>query len=255
MMSIPTLSAQQLLTDLGWSAPGDMTVEEIAWACGLMMQRKEMDGSDGRIIMNGGTAIISVNTAITYQPKINYIIAHEIGHACLHRQLQFFSDNNKTLQEWYAKGPQEKEANEFAAELLMPASLFKRKVANQKLTLQLIEQTATYFGTSKTATFLRYREHGQFPVMIVFIENGIIKWKQYSSDFPYTWLTLNTQVPAYTVAGDVHYRNVSEAAPAKVDAIEWFPDDFRAQKDPQRKLWEQCFPVSETSLVTCIWTA
>ena len=254
-MSRPRREAQLLLEELGWSCPEDMTVEEIAWACRLMVQRKEMDGCDGRILMDGNTAIISVNDALSYQPRINYVIAHEIGHARLHRQLTFFADNNKTLQEWFAKGPQEKEANEFAAELLMPESLFKKKVGNEKLSLQLIESVAAYFGTSKTATFLRYREYGAFPVMILFIESGIIKWKQHSQDFPYKWLNLNSKVPAYTVAGDQHYRGVLEAHPEKVDAIEWFPDDFNAQREPHRKLWEQCFPVGDNDLVTCIWTA
>ncbi|NLU92650.1 ImmA/IrrE family metallo-endopeptidase [Chitinophaga sp. Ak27] len=253
-MSHPSREAQLLLEELGWSAPGDLTVEEMAYACGLMIQRKEMEGSDGHILMNGSMGIINVNVAISYQPKINYVIAHEIGHARLHRQLSFFADNKKTLNEWYAKGPQEKEANEFAAELLMPEALFKKKVSKEKLSVKLIESVATYFGTSKTATFLRYREHGEYPVMVIFVENGVIKWKQPSDDFPYKWLSLDTRLPSYTVAGDHYYRQVLEPVPEKVDAIEWFPEDYTAQREPHRKLWEQCFPVGENSLVTCIWT-
>ena len=90
--------------------------------------------------------------------------------------------------------------------------------------------------------------------MIVFIEDGQIRWKQHSKDFPYKWLVLNSPLPSYTVAGDHQYRGVVESAPEKVDAIEWFPDDYAAQREPTRKLWEQCFPVGEKSLVACIWT-
>ncbi|WP_276483770.1 ImmA/IrrE family metallo-endopeptidase [Paraflavitalea pollutisoli] len=254
-MSRPSREAQLLLDELGWSTPGDLTIEEMAYACGLMVQRKDMEGSDGHILMNGNMGIVNVKAAINYQPKINYVIAHEIGHARLHKHLSFFTDNKLTLNEWYAKGTHEKEANEFAAELLMPETLFKKKVSKEKLSVKLIENVAAYFGTSKTATFLRYREHGEYPVMVVFIENGVIKWKQHSNDFPYKWLPTGTPLPSYTVAGDHHYRGVIEPTPEKVHAIEWFPEDYTAQREPNRKLWEQCFPVGEKSLVTCIWTA
>jgi hypothetical protein len=92
--------------------------------------------------------------------------------------------------------------------------------------------------------------------MIIFIENGIIKWKSSSKDFPYQWLELGTKLPPYTVAGDYYYRQVEEKKPVKVNAIEWFPDDFVCQRDGDKaKLWEQCFPSTQNSIVTCLWTA
>lgn len=254
-MSNPLHTAITLLNQLGWSEPSDMTMEDIAWASGLIVRYCEMDGSQGRILMSKDEAIITINSAITYQPKINYIIAHEIGHAQLHRHLSLFNDSDKTLSEWYAQGPHEKEANLFAAELLMPRDLFVRKVKKKRLELPLIEEVASYFQASKTATFLRYRDLGDIPVMIIFIEDGIIKWKSCSDDFPYKWLTIGTKLPVYTVAGDYFYRQVKEKKPAKVDALEWFPEDYICQKAEGTKLWEQCFPSTPNSIVTCIWTA
>lgn len=248
-------SAMLLLNELGWSEPSDMSMEEIAWSCGLIVRFREMDGSQGRIIMSNEEGIITINSAITYQPKINYIIAHEIGHSRLHRNLLLFDDCEKTLSDWYAKGPHEKEANVFASELLMPGNLFTRKVKNKKLALPLIEEVAYFFGASKTAVFLRYKELGDFPVMIIFIEDGIVKWKTCSDDFPYKWLTLDSKLPPLTVAGDFYYHQVHENRPAKVDAIEWFPEDFACQRAERSKLWEQCFPTSQSSIVTCLWTA
>jgi hypothetical protein len=253
-MPNPIQSAIDLLKKIGWSEPSDMTMEEIAWSCGLVVRFKEMDGSQGRILMDQHEGIISINKSITYQPKINYIIAHEIGHATLHRNLALYEDTEKTLADWYANGPHEKEANTFAAELLMPQDPFSRKVKNKKLSLPLIEEAADYFGASKTATFLRYKELGPFPVMIIFIENGIIKWKTCSKDFPYQWLTIGCKLPPFTVAGDYFYKKVEEKRPAKVDAIEWFPEDYNCQRDQNSKLWEQCFPFGGSSVLTCLWT-
>lgn len=254
-MNKPALRARELLDSLGWTSPEDMPMEEIAWACGLIVKRKKMDGSEGRILMNSNAAIVAVNEKIDYQPKINFIIAHEIGHACLHRDKSpLFADTHKTLADWYANGAHESEANIFAAELLMPTDLFTRKVKGKKLELSLIENVANYFGASKTATFLRYRDLGDFPVMIIFIENGVIRWKTFSHDFPFQWLPLLTKVSAWTVAGDYYYKGVEEPKPVKIKAIEWFPEDFKAQKNEGQKLWEQCFKVADDSILSCLWT-
>ncbi|MFT3702984.1 MAG: hypothetical protein QM802_11475 [Agriterribacter sp.] len=51
--------------------------------------------------------------------------------------------------------------------------------------------------------------------MIIFIEDGIIKWKSYSADFPFKWLTIGSELPAFTVAGDYYYKHVEEKKPAK----------------------------------------
>lgn len=254
-MNSAAANAVALQQMLGRWEPGDMSMEEMAWACDLVVTRKEMDGCEGRILMNRDSGIISINAAIDYQPKINFILAHEIGHARLHRDIPLFSDTTRTLNEWYAHGGQEKEANDFACELLMPSELFARKTKGKKLDLRLIEDIAGYFGSSKTATFLRYRDLGDYPVMIIFIENGRIKWKSPSSDFPFTWLPFGSKVPVYTVAGDYYYNGVEETRPAKVDAIEWFPEDYKLiNGDKSQKLWEQCFPATKDSILTCLWT-
>lgn len=255
MMNKPVQEALALLHRIGWSQPSDMSVEEIAWSCGLIVKFKEMDGSQGRILMNDREGIIAINRDITFQPKINYIISHEIGHAHMHRNSQLFSDNDRTLSEWYSSGPQEAEANRFAAELLMPHVLFRSQVAGRKLELSLIAGVAEYFGASKTATFLRYAELGDFPIMVIFIENGIIKWKRPSSDFPYQWMENGTALPPFTVAGDLHYHGIKENKPEKVDAIEWFPDDFQCQYDKNAKLWEQCYRAGPSGILTCLWPA
>lgn len=253
-MTRGAIEAQKLLDELGWAYPGDLSIDEMAWSCGLNIQSKEMDGSDGRIVLNDDGGIICINSAIQYQPKINYIIAHEIGHARMHRGLTFFSENDRTLNEWLAKGQHEKEANDFAASLLMPYAPFSRFVKSKKLNLKLIEQAAELFGASKTATFLRYREIGEFPVMIIFIENGKIKWRSHSTDFPYTWLELNSDVPPWTVAGEFYHKQKMESYPEEVSAIEWFPNDFKLKGNESETLWEQCFPVTKNSIVTCLWT-
>ena len=250
----PGLQADQLLEKLGRPTSKDMSMEDIAWACGLVVKKARMDGSEGRIIMNDRHGIITIKDSIDYQPKINYIVAHEIGHACMHRGLRFFADNPKTLQEWYSHGLHEYEANRFAAELLMPTEPFKKLVSKKNLSLKLVEQLSAYFDASKTAIYLRYRDLGEFPVMVIFIENGFVKWKSETNDFPYKWLPKGSAVPPLTVAGDYYHHGRTESQPVTVPASEWFPEDFRIQRGDDMQLWEECFPATRTSILTCLWT-
>lgn len=67
---------------------------------------------------------------------------------------------------------------------------------------------------------------------------------------------LSSKLSAWTVAGDYYYKGVKEEKPVKVDAIEWFPEDYNLlQGNEKQKLWEQCFPSNSNSILTCLWTA
>ena len=250
----PVQAARDLLSDVGWERPGDLSLEEIAGSLGAVIERDVLGGSEGRILMMGNSAIIKLNVAIEHPGKRNFVTAHEIGHFVLHKELKLFVDNNRTLSEWYAKGAHEQEANKFAEELLMPRDLFKQKVQRQKLSISLISDVAGYFSVSLTAAFIRYSRIGEFPMMIIYIEDGIVKWKTESGDFPFPYLQFGSKVSAWTVAGDFFNGKYLEQSPVKVDAIEWFPNDYKLEHQNDWKLWEQCFQVSQNGLMTCLWS-
>lgn len=254
-MTIAQKKANELLSSLGWSQPDDLTLEEIVWSTGIFLKESKLGGSEGHILRSNGLTLITVNSGITYQPKKNFVIAHELGHSVLHKDVSpLFCDTEKTLSEWHQKGAHEQEANQFASELLMPTSSFIREVRGENLSLSLIEEVAHYFGTSLTATFLKYVSYGDFPLMIVYAEDAIIRWKQCSDDFPFQWLPIGTKVPPLTVAGDFFNGSGIEEEPVEIGAIEWFPDDFKIRGKSHWKLWEQCFQVSPTGLISCLWT-
>lgn len=250
----PFDAAIELRQSIGWINPSDFPLEEVAGSLGISIKVVPSMGSEGRILMNGNSGIISLNSTINNQKKNNFTIAHEIGHFILHKDLAFFSDTHKTLSEWYRIGPQETQANEFASELLMPSDLFRSKVHGKKMNIALINDVSSYFNVSMLAAFLKYIPLGSYPAMIIFMESGIVKWKKYSEDFPFKFLPLHSSVPAYTVAGDYFYHGNLESAPEEIDAIEWFPGDYQIKYKKDCKLWEQSYRVSEGGLVSCLWT-
>lgn len=251
----PIGAARELHASLGWTQPSDFTLDEIAGSLGILVKDVPIQGSDGRILIKGETAVVSIDNSITHVGRRNFILGHEIGHFILHKNAStLFSDTNLTLSEWYKKGLHEQQANEFASELLMPEHFYQSKVKGKKLSISLIKDISDYFQTSRLAAFLRYVSLGDFPTMVIFMEDGMVKWKKNSNDFPFKYLPLGSKVPAWTVAGEYFTKGSLESEPEKVDAIEWFPEDFQIKYNPDCKLWEQCYPVGDKCLVSCLWT-
>jgi len=249
------IAARDFLKDIGWSKPGDLSLDEMLNFKGAYIREAALKNCEGRIVLHGQNAIVSISDKIAHDGKRNFVLAHELGHLLLHPNLMpVFTDNAITLSDWYKNGIHEIEANAFATELLMPNELFKKFVKGKRLNIGLIEDVADYFKASLTASFLRYVHLGDFPLMVVFIDKGIIEWKQSSADFPFPYLPLKNKVPAYSVAGDFVYNNVPLGdRPEKVDVIEWFPEDHQALKLSNWQIYEQCFHVSKTGLISCLW--
>ncbi|WP_294347915.1 ImmA/IrrE family metallo-endopeptidase [uncultured Sphingobacterium sp.] len=254
-MKMPESTALGLQNSLGWMSPDDFTLDEIASSLNIVIKEKTLAGAEGRILIKGDSGVITIDGSICSEGKRNFVLAHEIGHFLMHKDaVALFSETDMTLNEWYKKGNQENEANCFATEFLLPRRLFVSLVENKRLSLSLIEDLSSYFHTSILATFLRYADLGKYPLMVVFIEDGIVKWKRASKDFPFTWIPKDFKLPVYTVAGDLFYNKTIETKPQKVDAVEWFSEDFEIKNKSGWKLWEQCYQVGANSIVSCLWT-
>jgi Zn-dependent peptidase ImmA (M78 family) len=249
------IAASKVLHSLGWKQPGDLTLDEIAYASNAFIKESVLKGSEGRILMKGEDAVITIDATITYEPRRNFVLAHEIGHLTLHKKIApLFSDTIKTLSEWHARGPQELEANQFASELLMPSALFNPMVQGEEMSLDFIREVADYFGASQTATLLKYKDVGDFPISIIYAEDAVVKWKSESTDFPFTFLPRGTKIPEGSAAADFFQGQDLEEEPVLVDALDWFPEDFEMEKYLTLQLFEHNFRIGTNGLLTCLWT-
>jgi Zn-dependent peptidase ImmA (M78 family) len=103
---------------------------EIAESYGLSVQLVELPGDLNAVAgyIDLGDQVISVNAADPYNRK-TFTIAHELGHYLLHREL--FKQHPERYQVLLRRpiavetDPLEKEANVFAAELLVPMAFLK----------------------------------------------------------------------------------------------------------------------------------
>jgi hypothetical protein len=84
---------------------------------------------------------------------------------------------------WYKAGPHEMEANEFAAEFLMPSEMFHKECERKKFEPKVIEHLASRFQVSKTAAILKFVKRGNHPVFIMYCKDNKMKWWKKSEDF------------------------------------------------------------------------
>ena len=163
----PQVRAKQILVRLGiHSAP--TPVEKIAKMLGAHVRFSPFDEElSGMIYIKDGVPIIGVNS-LHHPNRQRYTIAHELGHLELHRQLitsEVHVDKNFPVlmrDPQSASGTEliEIQANQFAAELLMPRALIEQAIDKKEFDIDdtgPIEELAKRFRVSKQALEYRIR--------------------------------------------------------------------------------------------------
>ena len=166
----PCVRAQQLLARLDIkSAP--TPVEKIAKALAAQVRFSPFDDElSGMIYIKDGVPIIGVNS-LHHPNRQRFTIAHELGHLELHRQM--ITSNVHVDKDFpalmrdptSATGTErvEIEANQFAAELLMPRKLIEQTLAGKQFDIDddaPIAELAKKFRVSKQTVQYRIRNRG-----------------------------------------------------------------------------------------------
>ena len=85
--------------------------------------------------------------------------------------------SGKEFLRWYnGQGDKEAEANVFAAELIMPESLFAPTAASSLPSFEIVEQLAEDFQTTLTATAIRYVQLCNRKCAVVCSSNRRVDW-------------------------------------------------------------------------------
>jgi hypothetical protein len=128
--SLARRRAQQLLED-GGVTEAPVPLERLAELCRATIRYEPFAGEVSGMVhcRPGGGGIIGVNSEHS-KTRQRFTIAHELGHLLLHADEEFHIDEKRPLARRDAVSsqaidPREMEANQFAAELLMPAALVR----------------------------------------------------------------------------------------------------------------------------------
>ncbi|HAJ48784.1 MAG TPA: hypothetical protein DCL54_19575 [Alphaproteobacteria bacterium] len=173
-----------------------------------------------------------------------YTIGHEIGHFLLPNHDREAECTRDDLS--FAKSSaREREANVFAAELLMPRRMFLHRLnAKRDLDIAHFEQLAKEFETSKEATARRIGELSEAPLAFVFSKDGRVTSKTFSRSMPYLNVRKDDR-PPYLTAVSGAGSSVSEWA--ELGHAGWI-----STRDDAGGLWAQTEQLANGYAVTLL---
>ena len=257
-MSRAIAAANKLLSECGIVDPLQLPIEVIVRSQNIILREDDIDGADGRILIDGDSAVITIDSKISYEPQRRFAIAHELGHFILHRgKNKLFNDDEASLNQWYHTNfiSEELEANAFAAELLMPSDLFSMEYKGKVFNPEVIDFLAERFVVSKTAAILKFVKAGNYPVCVVYCSDKKMRWFKPSKDFRYFLKFERDQSPPSGSVADEFFTTGSsylyDDRKQNIWKSVWFKL-FRDEKD--KIMYEYCLhAVSYNYTLSVIW--
>lgn len=258
------IHAKELLADCGLDEITNLPMELFVSGLDAILIEEDLKSCDGRRIYGNSKTIIKVNSQIQFPERKRFVVAHEIGHLTMHKNMELPDDTFEKfniiagMEKALKFGKQELEANEFASELLMPEKLFLKEAKKSPFSPLLIKQLAERFKTSLTATVFRYLQFDLHPICIVFTENGKVKsWQK--SDELQVWVEDYTRLapPSDSVAMEYIQKDYAfvyslEEKTQPIKKSTWFRLD--EYNDEDTEFYEYCIPTKRyKTIVSIIW--
>ena len=170
-------AVEKILRDFGLDDVVGQDLTKLVYARGLMYRELPMSGCEGMIVFDDcGKAAITVKSTTRSKARKRFSIAHELGHYELGHGVTHFED--ELSLNYYRRGYQESEANEFASELLMPTDYFLRAIAGRRFTPTLVNEVAGMFGTSLSSVLIKYMDYAELPLSVELRKDGATEWKR-----------------------------------------------------------------------------
>ncbi|MGM5058307.1 ImmA/IrrE family metallo-endopeptidase [Rhizobium sp. 814_E9_N1_1] len=247
---IPTnLSPDALLRSLGITEPRDIDVEAIVYYVGLRVKRRCLKCCEAMITGRGNKGIISVVPGGMPQRE-RFSIAHELGHWAHHRG-ETVACRASDIGKFSNKNDAERAADLYAANLLMPLSMFKIACReHRRLDLQALKAVAAAFNTSLTATLIRMIDTGNYPTAIM-ISHGTAgrRWSKSAGGIPGYWRPKD-DLDSDSFAFELLHNPLSrdEGFPRKIGADAWF-ENWAAE---QYEITEQSFRIKGEGVITIL---
>lgn len=114
-----------------------------------------------------------------HAPRTRFSLAHELGHYFIESHHQYLRSGGRahgSRSEFVASMPVERQADMFAAHLLMPDRCFKPLINQEEVTSEIIQELAGTFSTSYVSTSLRAVECTHFFCAVALLRDGQIAW-------------------------------------------------------------------------------
>lgn len=168
-------------------------LEHICKELGIKVKKNRPLDKDGYLVCQNGKKVILVNGRIANRHRQNFIIAHELGHFLLHRDQLYSCDHVSEIARLNINNQfQEKEANAFASELLIPHDELLKQMPIAAVTFSDIFRIADFFDVSVTHAAMQavMSSNAESEVLICY-EGQKRKWFMSANSYTYPRMVPN----------------------------------------------------------------
>jgi hypothetical protein len=168
-------------------------------------------GSEGALVRNPANDAewgIFYNAAARPERR-RFTIAHELGHFVLHRTryATFNCSPDNIYSGVDSLAPIEREADDFASNLLLPGNLLRQRLADRRVDFHLLSTLAQAFGVSLEALCIRFVKFTPERAVLLYWDHGYLKYQWPSAAARRTRVRLRpsgapAEPPPDTVAAD-----------------------------------------------------
>ncbi|GHU12133.1 hypothetical protein AGMMS50225_19330 [Betaproteobacteria bacterium] len=177
---------------------------------------------------------IAYNGMVTPERQ-RFTIAHELGHFILHRGERQRFDCDKESVHTGIEGLRqiEREADDFASNLLMPGDLLRDWTSNQHVDLHVLSAIAQRFRVSFEALCIRFIKFTPLRAILVNWDNGFMKYEWRSNSAVRTRARIRrngdpAEPPPGTLAADASVEQEWDGA--QMSAAIWCPEEAQHMK-------------------------
>ncbi len=211
-------------------------MEKIAQPLGLEIRSRNTTGFEATLVRNphGAGGIIATGGVVRGFNRQRFTIAHELGHYVLSTDQEPTVCLSKDLQLWNPSIlAEERAANRFATELLLPAKHVAPIVIDRGVSIETANYVKNSFVTSLTTAAFRCAELSFETCAVVYIVDGIVKNYLPSKSWGYRIFT-GCPVSKSTMAAKLLENGSGLTQCGRVNAMAWadgskfmdFPAEF-----------------------------
>ncbi len=230
------LCARKVLLDHGFLSELPVRPKDLAKKLGITLMPFDPPQRDisGCLMMVGSSFGIGYSTAIESEGFQNFTVAHELGHYFIadHPMAVLSNGNHYSRSGYISKDRYEREADAFAAELLMPWSLVSPLISKATPGFEGIKLLSESCESSLVAAAIRYCEVTDECVAAMVSHLGTVEFMTSSSSFKQLpgldWLhkreQVPTEVPTYRFGTNLDWVRTCSFSQEGTFLNRWFPN-------------------------------
>lgn len=218
--------AEKTLQNLGITTPKEIDVEAIAMSLGAYIKYEAQPSCEASITGYKDKAVIKVSPDVDRR-RMRFSAAHECGHWELHKGQEFrCRSEDIEYGNFDSITDPEKQANEYAASLLLPEFLFEPMLSQApRISFDLIKELSDTFDTSLLSTTIRIIDLTSESAIVLYITPSGWKWFRGSKSVPRWCWPLRKIEPESFAADLLNGKTFEGGAKGLMSGDTWF--DFK----------------------------